>query len=185
MVRQAAEVTLSIYLSSGHHAFGSAGRPFRYQIKDGWCSPRLHAADWNKLVLILLLLLLLLLLFCNCIVVFFYVLLSFFIVVILLYFSFLLCNTIYVNDSNGGMYWFHSDKTIEGVWERKLKVIADGKGRVNSIKWPARLRSWYRWARKWQKQKGPVCSAWWSPFDRHFGDFEEEESTLVSLSHLE
>ena len=39
MVRQAAEVTLSISerlrLSSGHNAYGSAARPLRPQIKDG------------------------------------------------------------------------------------------------------------------------------------------------------
>ena len=39
MVRQAAEVTLCISerlrLSSGHHAYGSAARPLRPQIKDG------------------------------------------------------------------------------------------------------------------------------------------------------
>ena len=46
MVRQAAEVTLCISerlrLSSGHHAYGSAARPLRPQIKDGVVLEYIH-----------------------------------------------------------------------------------------------------------------------------------------------
>ena len=44
--RQAAEVTLCISerlrLSSGHHAYGSAARPLRAQIKDGVVLEYIH-----------------------------------------------------------------------------------------------------------------------------------------------
>ena len=46
MVRQAAEVTLCtserLRLSSGHHAYGSAARPLRPQIKDGVVLEYIH-----------------------------------------------------------------------------------------------------------------------------------------------
>ena len=46
MVRQAAEVTLCISerlrLSSGHHAYDSAARPLRPQIKDGVVLEYIH-----------------------------------------------------------------------------------------------------------------------------------------------
>ena len=46
MVRRAAEVTLCISerlrLSSGHHAYASAARPFRLQMKDGVVLEYIH-----------------------------------------------------------------------------------------------------------------------------------------------
>ena len=50
MVRQAAEVTLCISerLSSGHHAYGSAARPLRPQIKDGVVPEYIHFHHFHR-----------------------------------------------------------------------------------------------------------------------------------------